>query len=113
MGASAGTVSALAGPGEALLISAQGEAGQRTAAVSEAELIRGLTATAAEAGGVAGACAVVAGAGPRDRGGFSTQREEGGTVADAGTRGEAVPMSAGTGLAGWANQKLFVGNTEG
>ena len=64
-GVSAGAVSALAGPGKALLLSVQGEAGQRTAAVSESGIIRGMTATAEEAGRLVGACAVVAGAGPR------------------------------------------------
>ena len=59
-------MSALAGPKEVLLLSVQGEAGQRTAAASEARLIRGLTATAAEAGRLAGTGAVVVGAGPRD-----------------------------------------------
>ena len=46
-GASDGAVSALARPREALLLSAQGEAGQRTAVASEARLIMLLTATAA------------------------------------------------------------------
>ena len=64
-GVSAGAVSALALPGEALLLSVQGEAGQRTVAVSESGIIRGMTATAEEAGRLVGACAVVAGAGPR------------------------------------------------
>ena len=86
-GANAGAVSALAGPGESLLLSAQGDAGQRKAAASEAGIIRSLTATASEAGRVAGACAVVAVAGPRDRVCFSTQKAEVGTVAATHTRG--------------------------
>ena len=112
-GASAGAVSVLAGPREALLLSAQGEAGKRTAGTSEDGLIRGLTLTAPESGRVASARAMVAGAGPRNRGGFYTQRAEGGTVADTGTRGEAVSMPARTGVAGRANPKLFFGTREG
>ena len=64
--AKAGVVSALEGTGEALLLSAQGEADQVTADASEAGLISGLTMTAAESGRMAGACAVVAGAGLRN-----------------------------------------------
>ena len=71
-GASAGAVSSLAGTREALLLSAQEEAGQKTAAASETGLIRGLTANTAEAGRVAGACVMLEGSGPRDQGGFST-----------------------------------------
>ena len=65
-GASSGAVSVLAGPREAMILYTQGEAGQRTASASEARIIGGLTATLVEAGRVAGAYAVVAGAGPRD-----------------------------------------------
>ena len=88
-------MSALAGPGEALLISAQGEAGQRTAAAPEAGLIRGLTETAAESGRVAGACSAVAGVMPRDQGCSSTQRAEGGTVTAACTRGNQLQYQTG------------------
>ena len=56
---------ALAGPRESLILSVQGEAGEGTAAASEAGIIMGLTATAAEAGRAAGAGAVVTGAGSR------------------------------------------------
>ena len=62
---------------------------------------------------MAGACSVVAGAGPRDLGGFSTQRLEGGTVAAAGIRGEAVPIPDGAGVSGQDNPILFGGTTEG
>ena len=106
-------MSALAGPREALLLSAQGEAGERTAATSEARLIRGLTTTVAEAGRAAGAGAVATGAGHRDIGGFSIQRAEGGTAAIAGTRGEEIPMQARTGVAGRDNTNLFVVTSEG
>ena len=112
-GASAGAVNALAGPGEVLILSVKGEAGKRTAAASEAWPIRGLTATTEEAGRVTGACAVLAVAGTRDRGCFYTQRAEGGNVAAARTRGEAVPMPSGAGVAGRSNPKLFVSTTEG
>ena len=61
VGESAGAVSALAGPREALILYAQGEAGQRTAAASEDGGIRGLPGTAEEAGKVAGACDVAGG----------------------------------------------------
>ena len=74
---------------------------------SEAGLIRGLTVTTAEAGKVAGACAVAAGAGPRVLGGFSTHGAEGGTFATAGIRGGAFPMPSGAGVAGQANPKLL------
>ena len=113
VGASAGAVSALAGPREALLLSAQGKAEKRTATASEDMIIRGLTVTAAESGRVAGACAVVAGVGPMYQRGFYTQREEGGTVASVGTRREVFPMPSGEVVAGRANPKLFVGITEG
>ena len=65
-GVSTGTVISLVGPVESLLLSAQGEAGKREAAASEAGLIRGLTTTVAEEGRMVGACAMVARAGPRD-----------------------------------------------
>ena len=57
---------ALVEPMEALIISAQGEAGQVTASASEDRLIKGLAATAAEAGRVEGNVSVVAGEVPRD-----------------------------------------------
>ena len=62
MGTSSGAVDELSGPREALLLFAQGEAGQGTAADSEVRLKRGLTANTAEAGKAAGAGAVVVGA---------------------------------------------------
>ena len=65
-GASAGAVSSLAGTREALLLSAQEEAGQKTAAASETGLIRGLTVTSEKAGREAGTCSVVVGVGHRD-----------------------------------------------
>ena len=112
-GTSAGAVSALAGSREVLLLSAQRESWQMTAAASESTLQRGLTVTAAISGRVVGAGDVVASAGHMDHGGFYTQRVERGTVVDSGKRGEEVPMPAGAGLAGRDNPKLFVGTTEG
>ena len=111
-GGGAGAVSALLGPREALLLSVQLEAGHSTAFSSEAGLIRGLTVTAEEAGKVVGACDVVAVAGPRDRGGLSTQRAEEGTVEAAGTRGGSFPMPDRAGVAGQDNPELFVSTTE-
>ena len=52
-------MSALAGPGEALLLYAMVEAGQGTAAASEAGLISGLTVNAPEEGRVVGSCVVI------------------------------------------------------
>ena len=114
MGASAGAVGALAGPREELILSAQGEVGQVTAAVSDAWLVRGLTLTAEGSGRAEGAGAVVKGAEPRYLRGSSTQGgAEGGTAPAEGTREEAIPMQARAVVAGRGNANFFVGTTEG
>ena len=56
---------------------------------------------------------MVAGTGPRDRKGFSTQRSEEGTAVVVGTREEDIPMQAGAGVSGQVNTRFFVVTTEG
>ena len=65
VGVSAGEVGALVGSRLALLLSAQGDAGQVIAVASEDGLKMGLTVTAAKVGRAAGAGSMVAEAGPR------------------------------------------------
>ena len=100
-------MSALEGQREALLLSAQGESGKRTAAASEAGIIRGLTATAAESGRSASAGALAARAGSRDRGGLSIQRSKGGTTVAVGAQGGGN-YNARQGRHSWLGQSKII-----